>query len=432
MEDFGISMEIKSGIPFSISNIGSESNNSDSLFGVENRSMMHGSSYSSDVIHDETTKLITNSNDSIFSMNLLSRTSNINYVNHDINNVPTTIRRTSSLFNTPAGLANFPKRIILVRHGQSLGNVDESAYATIPDWKIPLTSHGRNQALQAGKSIRNLIGNEPISVFCSPYLRTRQTLGQVMTQLTDNYLVSAREEPRLTEQQFGNFQKTEDMQRYKKERHEYGRFYYRFPQGESGLDVYNRVSLFHGTLFREWEKQASNQHDGYHVRDTNVIIITHGLTLRLFLTRWFQFSVREFEKSDNPDNGSIIVMHRNDIINTNQMSQFADYLACNNKRKQTFLLDDDTFRKLNMKSTVIARAEMFEKVSRKRVRSRANSVCDVDEKGDELNHDNFNIRKTFHFIQNNRLDNSMETDTTKFLTSSDYAALDLELILEES
>ncbi len=32
-----------------------------------------------------------------------------------------------------------PKRIILLRHGESLGNVDDTAYSTIPDWKIPLT-----------------------------------------------------------------------------------------------------------------------------------------------------------------------------------------------------------------------------------------------------------------------------------------------------
>ncbi len=28
------------------------------------------------------------------------------------------------------------------------------------------------------------------------------------------------------------------------------RFYYRFPEGEAGLDVYNRVTSFIGTLFR--------------------------------------------------------------------------------------------------------------------------------------------------------------------------------------
>ena len=40
------------------------------------------------------------------------------------------------------------------------------------------------------------------------------------------------------------------MQIYKEQRALFGRFYYRFPDGESGLDVYSRVSSFIGTLFR--------------------------------------------------------------------------------------------------------------------------------------------------------------------------------------
>lgn len=40
------------------------------------------------------------------------------------------------------------------------------------------------------------------------------------------------------------------MKEYKEARSKFGRFYYRFPDGESGLDVYCRVSSFIGTLFR--------------------------------------------------------------------------------------------------------------------------------------------------------------------------------------
>jgi hypothetical protein len=39
-----------------------------------------------------------------------------------------------------------PRRIILLRHGQSMGNVDESAYVNTADWRIPLTDLGRKQA----------------------------------------------------------------------------------------------------------------------------------------------------------------------------------------------------------------------------------------------------------------------------------------------
>ena len=199
-----------------------------------------------------------------------------------------------------------PKKIILVRHGESLGNVEEAAYCRIPDWKIPLTEKGKLQARQVGIDIKKIVNDEPVAVYCSPYLRTKETLNEIMKALDDNPLVIAREEPRLTEQQFGNFQHAQNMNIYKSDRSRFGRFYYRFPQGEAGLDVFNRVTLFIGTLFREWERESSSQK----LADTNIIIVTHGLTLRLFLMRWFHYSVIEFEKTDNPKNGAIIVLSR--------------------------------------------------------------------------------------------------------------------------
>ena len=39
------------------------------------------------------------------------------------------------------GKLRLPKRIILVRHGESLGNVDEQYYENTPDWKIPVIVH---------------------------------------------------------------------------------------------------------------------------------------------------------------------------------------------------------------------------------------------------------------------------------------------------
>ena len=50
-----------------------------------------------------------------------------------------------------------PRRIILMRHGESVGNIDETAYSTIPDWKIPLTKLGKEQATQAGKKLNSYV-----------------------------------------------------------------------------------------------------------------------------------------------------------------------------------------------------------------------------------------------------------------------------------
>ena len=46
--------------------------------------------------------------------------------------------------------------------------------------------------------------------------------------------------------------------KYMNERREFGSFYYRFPEGESGADVYDRVTDFLGSLNREFKVRAQN------------------------------------------------------------------------------------------------------------------------------------------------------------------------------
>lgn len=201
-----------------------------------------------------------------------------------------------------------PKRIILIRHGESQGNVDEAAYTTTADWRVPLTKNGKLQAAEAGRKLRDLIGeNERIIIYHSPYQRTFDTLEEMSQFIEKEKIIAVREEPRISEQQFGNFQNVQEVLKAKIERHEFGRFYYRFKSGEAGLDVYSRVSSFISTLVRDCQQY---QKAGYDLDRINVVIITHGLTLRLFLMRWFQFSVKVFENSENPENAQLIVMKK--------------------------------------------------------------------------------------------------------------------------
>ena len=197
-----------------------------------------------------------------------------------------------------------PRRIILVRHGESEGNRDPRAYVTTPDWKIRLTRRGHADALEAGLKVKEIVGDCPVYIYTSPYLRTKQTLSGIVSCLDTNEIVGVREEPRLTEQQFGNFQNVRLVQGAREERKRFGRFYYRFPQGESGLDVYNRVTSFIATLFRDFSNDVIARDD------LNVIIVTHGLTMRLFLMRWFHYTIGDFEESFNPPNGGLVVMER--------------------------------------------------------------------------------------------------------------------------
>ena len=71
--------------------------------------------------------------------------------------------------------------------------------------------------------------------------------------------------------------------------------------------MYNRVSSFLATLSRDL---LQFQDSGADMDTLNILIVTHGLTLRLLLMRYFQLSVEEFEHSFNPQNAKIVVMER--------------------------------------------------------------------------------------------------------------------------
>ena len=141
-----------------------------------------------------------------------------------------------------------PKRIILVRHGESTANTDDKIYGITADHKIPLSTNGIEQARQAGRSILDVVSEQGNSqnwkayFYVSPYERTRSTLREIGRAFPRNRVRGVREECRIREQDFGNFQDYEKMKELKQIRNRYGRFFYRFPEGESGADVYDRVS----------------------------------------------------------------------------------------------------------------------------------------------------------------------------------------------
>jgi broad specificity phosphatase PhoE len=109
------------------------------------------------------------------------------------------------------------------------------------------------------------------------------------------------EEPRLREQDWANFQIAGDIEDQKELRNAYGHFFYRFREGESGSDVYDRISSFMETLHRHWSRP------GY---APNALFVTHGLTMRLFCMRWFHWSVEYFESLNNPENAEVRTLLR--------------------------------------------------------------------------------------------------------------------------
>jgi len=197
-----------------------------------------------------------------------------------------------------------PERIFIVRHGQSQGNVDREIYETIPDYALQLTELGREQATNAGQKIHDIIGNESVQFYVSPFWRTRQTYLGIKKNLHPSSEVYY-EDPRLREQEWD--QKLGTRERFKdneeRERDSYGHFYYRFDGGESCADVYDRISDFLGTLHRDFTKKEFPK---------NGVLVNHGMTMRLLLMRWFHYSVEEFETWGNPHNGDYYLLELGD------------------------------------------------------------------------------------------------------------------------
>jgi broad specificity phosphatase PhoE len=118
----------------------------------------------------------------------------------------------------------------------------------------------------------------------------------------------------MREQDFGNFQGTaQEMKAIWLERAKYGHFFYRIPHGESAADVYDRCSSFNETLFRQFSRSNFPQ---------VLVLVTHGIWARVFLQRWFRWSVEYFEDLTNIPHCEWIILeltetHEDTNTNTN-------------------------------------------------------------------------------------------------------------------
>ncbi|KAI5797783.1 histidine phosphatase superfamily [Geopyxis carbonaria] len=201
-----------------------------------------------------------------------------------------------------------PRLIILVRHAESEGNCKRSVHQTVPDHRVPITAHGRLQALDAGARLAALLEpSDTLQIITSPYMRTRETTQGILSAPAlaahpAASTIKVTEEPRLREQDFGNFQPcTAEMHRMLHERNAYGHFFFRIPSGESASDAYNRVAGFNDSLWRQFAKPSF---------PSVLVLVTHGLMTRVFLMKWFHYSVETFENLRNVDHCQFITMAR--------------------------------------------------------------------------------------------------------------------------
>ncbi|KAK4503685.1 hypothetical protein PRZ48_004600 [Zasmidium cellare] len=212
-----------------------------------------------------------------------------------------------------------PRLIILIRHAQSEGNKNREIHQMIPDHRVKLTEDGHKQAEEAGRRLRTLLKpDDTLQIFTSPYRRTRETTEGILKTLTarddpddpsaapspfSRSKIKVYEEPRLREQDFGNFQPcSSEMTRMWSERADYGHFFYRIPNGESAADAYDRISGFNESLWRQF---------GDADFPSVCVLVTHGLMTRVFLMKWYHWSVEYFEDLRNVNHCEFILMNKN-------------------------------------------------------------------------------------------------------------------------
>lgn len=203
------------------------------------------------------------------------------------------------------------KRLFLIRHGESEGNVNPDFHKKVADNKIKLSQDGKEQAVEAGVILHKFLQNcSDISdinntrFWVSPFERTRQTALCIKENFKNNDFF---EDLSLVEQDWGMFDGLSDEEKEELFKHEYahtqkwshhkGFLWARPPGGESRFDVAMRVRPFFGTLHRDAERENNSI-------DT-VAIISHGVTIRAMKMQWLHYPYEWFEDEPNPPNCSI-------------------------------------------------------------------------------------------------------------------------------
>jgi NAD+ kinase len=212
-----------------------------------------------------------------------------------------------------------PKNLLLVRHGESEGNVANARSRQGDDSDFQrefldrhssgfrLTDKGQEQARIAGDWIKENIGTDFFRYYASEYTRAIET-AYLLNLPDENWFVDFY----LRERDWGKLDVMTDHQRkllYAQELHqrEIDRFYWSPPEGESMANLCRRLDRILGTLHRECSGK-------------NVIIVCHGevmWALRVRLERMLQGRYKELDESRHPFDR----MHNCQILHYTRINQ---------------------------------------------------------------------------------------------------------------
>jgi len=174
------------------------------------------------------------------------------------------------------------------------------------DYDTDIAKGAEEQAIVTGEKLLENI-EQPDVIYVSPYKRTRRTLEGLIKGCPQLAEVKTIEEDRIREQEHGKRVAYTDWRLYfvfnpdqallnKKST----RYEYKHDQGESLLNVRDRMRSFTSTLIRE--------HGGQKKEPENVLLITHHLlimAMRANIERWTREEFLEKNENDRPPNCSV-------------------------------------------------------------------------------------------------------------------------------
>ena len=159
-------------------------------------------------------------------------------------------------------------KLYLIRHAESYGNIKGKIISTTD---FELTEKGIAQSQRIGQKIYSELKEAPISVYCSPLARARQTLIEIL-HCVGRETIEITETDHLKEMDLGLLEGMtweERRQKYPEIDLDNKLSLLQAPCGESYRDVKNRCKMFA-------EKYLEKESD-----EKSIIIVSHGITLRI-------------------------------------------------------------------------------------------------------------------------------------------------------
>ncbi len=213
-------------------------------------------------------------------------------------------------------------RILLVRHGESEGNVDFMKYIEKGDSKVALTQTGWQQVVRTGEFLKDFYRKKGVTtwptIFLSPWNRTRQSLAGIVHGMDGHFSGKPKlyEDWRLSEKFFG------------------AASYFEAPHEDMDPAVIKTLSLLSKLVYQNDPLSASNMFgestkqiranvkslmDGSLDRDIHqkgrreFLFVIHGAVIQAFIMNYMHIRYEDKNKignaanfEGNPNNGDVI------------------------------------------------------------------------------------------------------------------------------